>query len=91
VFLNAAQADRDGQRWMPAVEEGIRQFVADQAEQGKRLVGTRVVLTRLRHHPVDSRASSFERAASRAMAQAFEAVAVPKAALEEPRAGDPPP
>jgi translation elongation factor EF-G len=71
------EADRDTQAWVPAVEEGIRQFLADQAQQGRRIVGTRVVLTRLADHPVDSRAGSFEHAAFRAMTQAFEAAAVP--------------
>jgi hypothetical protein len=78
VFLNATQAGRDTSPWVPAVEEGIRQFVAGQAEQGKRIVGTRVLLTRLIDHPVDSRASSFERPTARAMSQAFETAAVPR-------------
>src|SRR5262249_10198538 len=71
VFLNAARADRDTQQWVPAAEEGVRQFVAEQARQGRRVVGTRVMLTRLAGHPVASRASSFERAACLALAQAF--------------------
>jgi hypothetical protein len=77
VFLNAAQASRDTPCWVPAVEEGIRQFVVDQAQQGQRIVGTRAVLTRLADHPVDSQAASFERAASSAMAQVFEAAGIP--------------
>jgi hypothetical protein len=77
VFVNATQTDRDPQRWHPAVEEGIRQFLADQARQGKRVVGTRVVLTHLIDHPIDSRATSFEHAALQAMSQAFETAAVP--------------
>jgi hypothetical protein len=77
VFLNASRAERDPQRWVPAVEEGVRQFLADQAQQGRRIVGARVVLTRLVDHPVDSRASSFEHAAFRAITEAFEAAAVP--------------
>jgi hypothetical protein len=39
--------------------------------------GTRVVLTRLVDHPVDSRASSFEQATIRAMTQAFAAAGIP--------------
>ena len=46
-------------------------------KQGKRIIGVRVVLVRLSDHPVDSRAASFERAASSALAQAFEAAAIP--------------
>jgi hypothetical protein len=77
VFLNATRADRDTQAWVPAVEEGIRQFIADQAQQGKQVVATRLVLTRLGDHPVDSSANSFKRAAAQAMTQAFEAAGVP--------------
>jgi hypothetical protein len=77
VFFNATQADRDPQQWVPAVEEGIRQFVAAQAQQGRRVVGTRVVLARLVDHPVDARLASFERAASSALARAFEAAGGP--------------
>jgi hypothetical protein len=77
VFLNASRADRDPQAWVPAVEAGLRQFLTDQAQQGRRIVVTRVVLTRLGDHPVDSRARSFERAAAQAMIQAFEAAGIP--------------
>jgi translation elongation factor EF-G len=77
VFLNATQAERNTQAWVPAVEEGIRQFLADQVRQRKRIVGTRVVLTWLVDHPVDSRASSFEQATIRVMTQAFEAAGIP--------------
>ena len=54
---------------MPAVEEGVRLLLAGQAEQGRRIAGVRVVLTRLVRHPVDSSARSFERAVSVALAQ----------------------
>jgi hypothetical protein len=77
MFFNATRASRDTQHWVPAVEEGIRLFVANQAQEGKRIVGTRVVLTRLIDHPVDSRASSFEQATVRAVAEAFAAAGVP--------------
>jgi hypothetical protein len=71
VFLNAAQPDPEAQVYVPAVEEGIRLFLGEQAKRGRRVSGVRVVLTRLIRHPVDSRARSFERAASLALAQAF--------------------
>jgi hypothetical protein len=71
VFFIAAPALSSSQHWLPAVEEGVRQFVADQAEQGKRVTGVRAVLTGLRDHPVDSRARSFELAAAQAMVLAF--------------------
>jgi elongation factor G len=77
VFLNATQADHNTQAWVPAAEEGIRQFLAEQAKQGKRIIGVRVGLARLSDHPVDSRAASFERAASSALTKAFEAAAIP--------------
>ncbi len=79
AFLNAAPAGL--QRWVPAVEAGLGQFVRDQAEQGKRLVGMRVLLTDLVDHPVDSRARSFEVAAYQVMSQLFETVGTARPAI----------
>jgi hypothetical protein len=71
VFLNAAEADANVQQWVPSVEEGIQQFVAERSERGQRLTGLRVVLTRLVQHSIDSRARSFERATILVLSEAF--------------------
>jgi hypothetical protein len=91
VLLNATRPDRHLQAWVPAVEEGIRLFLAEVARQGKRVVGVRVLLTRLVDHPVDSRASSFERATVMAMRQAFEVGFVPAPQVEGRRVSCRPP
>ena len=58
--------------WIPFIEEGIRSFQEQRANQGKPIGLLRIELIAITIHPVDSKSYRFKEAAVMAMSEAFE-------------------
>ena len=58
--------------WIPFIEEGMREHLADWAREGKPVGHLVVSLVSLRLHPIDSKPNTFKRTAKLATAQALE-------------------
>ncbi len=80
-FVNATVGGSIPRQFMPAIEKGIRQALADGAVAGYPLTGVKVEVYDGKHHPVDSKEIAFITAGKRAF---IDAVNKAKPALLEP-------
>ena len=80
-FENATVGGSIPKQFMPAIEKGIRQVLADGAIAGFPMTGIRVEVYDGKHHPVDSKEVAFTKAGKRAF---VEAVQKAKPVLLEP-------
>ncbi len=80
-FVNATVGGSIPRQFMPAIEKGIRQALADGAVAGYPLTGVKVEVYDGKHHPVDSKEVAFITAGKRAF---IDAVRKAHPALLEP-------
>jgi translation elongation factor EF-G len=76
VSFASAVADPDAIHYIPFVEEGVREFVAGRAAEGRPVGHLRVTLAAITIHPVDAKGWRFAQAAGMALAAAFESAGV---------------
>ncbi|MEM9064452.1 MAG: elongation factor G [Planctomycetota bacterium] len=69
-FVNATVGGSIPRQFMPAIEKGIKQALADGAFAGYPLTGVRVEVFDGKHHPVDSKEIAFITAGRRAFTEA---------------------
>jgi len=80
-FVNATVGGAIPKQFMPAIEKGVRQAIAEGAIAGYPIEGVRVEVYDGKHHPVDSKETAFIKAGKRAF---IDAVRKAKPALLEP-------
>ncbi len=80
-FVNATVGGSIPRQFMPAIEKGIRQVLADGAVAGYPMTGVKVEVYDGKHHPVDSKEIAFITAGKKAF---IDAVSKAKPALLEP-------
>lgn len=76
VSFFSTVTDPDAANFVPLVEEGIHEFVARRASEGRPVGHLRVTLTAITIHPVDAKGWRFKEAAGMALAAAFESAGV---------------
>ena len=76
VSFACVVADPDAVRYVPFVEEGVREFVTRRVAEGRPVGHLRVTLTAITIHPIDANGWRFAQAAGMALAAAFESAGI---------------
>jgi len=76
TFVNALKGERIDSRYVPSIEEGVRECAQSGVVSGFPLIDVRVTLLDGKDHPVDSSEVAFEAAGAIALRQAVEAAGV---------------
>jgi hypothetical protein len=70
-FVNGLEGEEE-KHWGAYIENGVKEFLDQRAQEGKTIGCLRVTLVSIKIHPVDSKGHRYKQAAVLAMEKAFE-------------------